>query len=385
MEPAVRALFLNQGRASPGVAMGIQHVERVLRATWPVDAMVDADFTSIPPLGRFGRLGTLSRRLTFPHDFLTLRWHLARSAVGRRYVVRALESPSPPSVLHVTTVQCGLLLGALAERVPVVYCQDVSTTDWCKLLRGLAPAEPTPLDLKPVEALERRALRSAAVNTAWTQATAERMRALAPDVETVVLHPGIELARFYPRQERRPGPIRVLFVGGRWAQKGGPELVSALAPAMATGAVELHVVTTHDLDPTPGLVRHTADADVAAVLRDADIFALPTRVDGAPIAIAEALASGLPVVATPIASIPSMVSRCGSIVPVGDAQALRSAVLELAGDAELRQRLGAEGRRQAEQLYDARANTRRLVTLLERVQGARQRGKRRRPIREEGP
>ena len=88
--------------------------------------------------------------------------------------------------------------------------------------------------------------------------------------------------------------------------------------------------------------------DKARALAQADIFALPTKyaLEGQPLAILEAMAEGLPVVATPRAAIPDMVvdGVTGFLVPEGDIHALAFALGRLAEDADLRTRLGRAGR-----------------------------------------
>jgi glycosyltransferase involved in cell wall biosynthesis len=101
-----------------------------------------------------------------------------------------------------------------------------------------------------------------------------------------------------------------------------------------------------------------------AVLRDtlpdlfraADVFVLPAvhdregNVDGLPNVILEAMASGLPVVASGISGIPLAVEggASGLLVPEGDVQALTAALLRLLEDGQEARRMGERGRRKAE-------------------------------------
>jgi glycosyltransferase involved in cell wall biosynthesis len=80
-----------------------------------------------------------------------------------------------------------------------------------------------------------------------------------------------------------------------------------------------------------------------------DVFALPSRTEALPLSIIEAMLAELPVVATPVGSIPEAVieGETGFVVPPDDPDSLRGAITHLARDGELRQRLGAAGRRRA--------------------------------------
>lgn len=82
--------------------------------------------------------------------------------------------------------------------------------------------------------------------------------------------------------------------------------------------------------------------DVPQLLAASDIFVLASRTEGLPVAIMEAMAQGLPVVATAVGGVPEAVidGRTGRLVPPGDSTALANALLELAADGGLRRDWG---------------------------------------------
>ena len=90
-------------------------------------------------------------------------------------------------------------------------------------------------------------------------------------------------------------------------------------------------------------------SDVPDLLGAADVFALPSRSEGLPLAVLEAMAQGLPVVATPVGGVPELVRHDveGLLVPVEDDAALAAAISRLADDAALRAEMGAKGRARA--------------------------------------
>lgn len=92
-------------------------------------------------------------------------------------------------------------------------------------------------------------------------------------------------------------------------------------------------------------------SEMARRLADADLFCLPSLYEGLPLAILEAMAAGLPVVATAVAGIPEAVEdgTTGLLVPPEDAEALARALGELARDPERRRRMGEAGRRKLEE------------------------------------
>ena len=92
---------------------------------------------------------------------------------------------------------------------------------------------------------------------------------------------------------------------------------------------------------------------LSAAYQDADIFVLPSYHEGYGMVYAEALAHGLPVVATIAGAIPDTVPEAAALLlPPGDAAALRAALRQLFVDARLRRRLAAEATRAATALPD---------------------------------
>jgi len=94
--------------------------------------------------------------------------------------------------------------------------------------------------------------------------------------------------------------------------------------------------------------------------------------EGIPVALMEAMACGLPVVASDLSGIPELVEdgRTGILVPPGDAEALADALVRLAGDAGLRARMGEAGTQKVLAEFDLRANARRLLGLIDGVRVA---------------
>jgi glycosyltransferase involved in cell wall biosynthesis len=93
--------------------------------------------------------------------------------------------------------------------------------------------------------------------------------------------------------------------------------------------------------------------DIDRFLVAADVFVLPSRWEGLPIALLEAMSAGLPVVATAVEGVDEVVvqGEQGLLVPTEDSAALAEAMLKLLGNPELRQRMGNSARRRIEQGY----------------------------------
>jgi glycosyltransferase involved in cell wall biosynthesis len=94
--------------------------------------------------------------------------------------------------------------------------------------------------------------------------------------------------------------------------------------------------------------------DTAAFLAAADIFTLPSRFEGLPMSVIEAMLTGLPVVATNVRGPDEQIveGETGLKIPPGDARALAVALQRLTADAAIRRRMGHAGRERALAIYD---------------------------------
>jgi len=179
--------------------------------------------------------------------------------------------------------------------------------------------------------------------------------------------------------------VVVMMVGRLVAEKGYPELFRAMAGldahlwvagdrltsdhAHAIDAALAEVAANPDLKQRVHLLGQRDD--VADLLRGADIFTLPSHREGMPRSIIEAMMTGLPVVASDIRGCREEVidGETGLLVPAEDAARLKDALARLAGDSDLRLRMGAAGRKRALALYDERRVIQRQLSLLNLVPG----------------
>lgn len=109
--------------------------------------------------------------------------------------------------------------------------------------------------------------------------------------------------------------------------------------------------------------------DVPEILTAVDIFTLASRVEGMPNAILEAMAAGLPVVATQVGGVPEIVveGQTGLLVPPADDKVLAQALLTLIEDASLRRRLGLAGRQRVLEQFDIAVTRQKTVDLYGRL------------------
>lgn len=106
--------------------------------------------------------------------------------------------------------------------------------------------------------------------------------------------------------------------------------------------------------------------DMPAAYAGLDVMVVPSRTETLPNVILEAMASGLPVVATRVAGIPEVVldDVSGLLVPPEDPAALAGAIMRLARDREARRRMGGRAREEAARRFDARRSAALVEAIL---------------------
>lgn len=176
----------------------------------------------------------------------------------------------------------------------------------------------------------------------------------------------------------REAALRLLYVGRLTANKGVNVLLRALQDRPLPQGAELVLVGTGpEVSRLQALaeglpvrfVGEVPESDLFAWYADSDAFVFPTRYEGMPTVILEAMAAGLPIIASDIGAVPTMVSsENGWLVPADDAAALATALQELveAGEAK-RRALGEASRLIVERRYTWATVARTTLDLLSRL------------------
>jgi glycosyltransferase involved in cell wall biosynthesis len=118
---------------------------------------------------------------------------------------------------------------------------------------------------------------------------------------------------------------------------------------------------------------YQSQAQVRELLRHTDVFAMASFAEGVPVVLMEAMAAGVPVIATRIAGVPELVEdgANGYLVSPGEPTAIARKAALLLDDAELRNRLGAAGRAKVEREFNITTEARRLCRIMTSALGAR--------------
>jgi alpha-maltose-1-phosphate synthase len=376
----MRVLFFNEGNLGAHI-LGQGQLEDSLRIGLADAPEVQAHFAGLTPMGRMAHAA--ATRSTAPLaraglDFRTLRWHAVQALRARRALREELRD-WPADVAHVHSHSIALAMTGTMRAMPVALSVDVTVRDWWAMPAWRPSQRHAPMMIEPSCILERRALSRAALVLAWTAWARKAVQQSAPDAHVVEHHPGIDLTHYRPAVRRERARPRVLFVGGRFMEKGGEDLLHALGEQLGR-EVDLDLVTPADVPARAGVTVHRlkpSDPRLLELQQQADLFCLPTHGDAAPWAVLEAMACETPVLSTHIGGIPDMLEqgRAGVLVAHGDRAALREALSALLSDPERRASLGAIARERCERHYDARRQFARLVDHLAQAREDRRNGR----------
>jgi glycosyltransferase involved in cell wall biosynthesis len=314
-------------------------------------------------------------------------WTLS-AGLQARQGIRAMQRQWPMEALFFHTQVSATLCLDWLRRIPSVVSLDATPLQYDALGEFYAHEQgPRWLEHRKWQ-LQKACFQAARHLVTWSDWAKESLIAdyQVPAEKVTVIPPGVDVAQW-----RRPTndahdvvrPVRILFVGGNLARKGGLVLLAAFQmlrqqlreqEQQNRGAeVELHLVTKEPVPPQPGIFvyydRQPNSAPLRQLFFESDIFCLPTLGDCLPMVLSEAGAANLPLVATRLAAIPEIVrhGETGLLVEPGDVAGLAAALHRLVMNPEWRQRLGVQAAAAVQQRYDSKQNAQRLLALLKQT------------------
>jgi glycosyltransferase involved in cell wall biosynthesis len=230
--------------------------------------------------------------------------------------------------------------------------------------------------------LGRMTARLADAVVAPSRATAEELRRDYGAQRVEVIPNGVAPGSS-PDRHRPELPPVILYAGRLRSRKAVAVLIAALPRVLAEvpacrlvivgggeqSARVAAAVRARGLTSRVELAGVLPRASVVERLAAADVFCLPSTYEGLPLAILEAMAAGLPVVATAVAGNPEAVEDgvTGLLVPPESAAALATALISLLRDPELRRRMGEAGRRRIAERFAIATVVERHLTLLQEL------------------
>lgn len=188
---------------------------------------------------------------------------------------------------------------------------------------------------------------------------------IAPSAKVAVIPNYVVLPTTGPvaRTLHEERALNLLFLGFVGSNKGVFELIPAVARARSAGVdVRLTIAGHGEVEKAKRMAMDLDVADAVFVigwvdgerklelLRSADVYVLPSRNEGMPVSILEAMSWSIPVVASRVGGIPEMIESGveGLLVEPGDVDGILDAILRLAADRELLPRMGRAARKRVE-------------------------------------
>jgi glycosyltransferase involved in cell wall biosynthesis len=315
-------------------------------------------------------------------------------SVAVRELHDSFPHPTPEALRHAADTLAAIPAGATVlvdglacGAMPAEMLREATRLRLVALVHHPLAAE-TGLDpgtARRFEERERLALRAARRVVATSRATAAELAGygVGPD-RIAVAEPGTDRAPL-ARGSRDAATQRWLCVGALIPRKGHETLVAALATIPASG---WHLTCVGSLERDPPTVerlrgrlrasgldgRVTLTGEVVLDELNAhydatDLFVLPTFHEGYGMAVAEALARGIPIMATATGAIGDLVEDgAGLLVPAGDHRALATALRRFLADAGLRERLRQGARRVRDRLPPWEEAAAEMARVLEQVE-----------------
>jgi glycosyltransferase involved in cell wall biosynthesis len=227
-----------------------------------------------------------------------------------------------------------------------------------------------------------------------TAGLADRIHFLYPDAlasyrwlrrrPNSVFHEFVPISSIGGGCQERAQPF-VLLVGAPWYRKGADLLVKAfqrVAGDFPQFSLKLlgYYPDRDGLDriigntPRIEILKARPNPETLAIMRQAALFALPSRNEGLPRVLLEAMAAGVPVLASDVAGIPFLLrgGECGWLFPTGDLNGLEERLRESLGDAEARSRMGERAYRRVHTDFNERVYVDAFTTMIEAAADGRQ-------------
>lgn len=297
----------------------------------------------------------------------TVRDTLAVRRAARGQDVVHIHSAMAPAV---TVIRAALLAGAARSRgaAVVVHVHGGNVEFWLtnRLRRALVRLAMAP------------AHRVVAVWTAGERALGQ----VLPAGRVQLIDNGVSLAA-HPAPRAEHTPPRVLYVGLLTPRKGVLDLLDASRLLAERGVDhELWLLggtpdegpsaeaeVRAELDGRARMLGTRAPEHMPAAYAEADVFCLPSWWEAMPLSVLEAMASGLPVVATDVGDVPRLVldGRTGFVVPPRNPTSLAGALERLLRDPQRASRMGKAGRDRVAERFSSAATVREMSLLYEQL------------------
>lgn len=207
---------------------------------------------------------------------------------------------------------------------------------------------------------------------------------LVPEYKLAVIPNAVKGAIFCNELKRhiKSNVVKVLFIGGTEAKRKGVYDVLRAIPVVAekhrsnilfafVGECDVEKLRTickeENVSNYVEILGYLETEEKRKIISLSDIYILPSYSEGLPIAMLEAMAAGLPIISTPVGSIPEVIEEGvnGYLIKPGDYHELAEKILVLAEDKQLRQMMGKKNVEKIRREYDEKIVMQKLAKIYD--------------------
>ena len=306
-------------------------------------------------------------------DCRRFRAQIAYAYMARRLAIKKLKQLNYLA-LHLHTYILGFLSLDLMQKLPTVVSLDMTSYQ--------AAQEKTDPNFRwtyyPNIFLGKQVFDAAAgivTRSEWARSSVIGDYDIHP-AKVKVIYPGVDITRLTPPDPSTKQPqkrFKILFVGTDFERKGGYDVLEVFLQSFSEEA-ELHLVTNAPIQcQHPHVYIHrnvqAYTSKWVELYHQADVFVMPTYFEGFGWVFLEAMAAGLPAIATRINAIPEMVTHgeTGFLIQPGDRRELANKIRALMENPSLSREMGAKGRKVIEQSFNAQTHCQTLERLFRKI------------------
>jgi glycosyltransferase involved in cell wall biosynthesis len=287
-----------------------------------------------------------------------------------------------PDLIHAYSFLSPLTTAVIAKRllhIPVI----------AKVLRGGLLGDVYRLERKPLGSYRLAQYREhvSAFPIISAEIDAELQRIGVPEAKRHFIPNGVDTARFAPatpdqrvqlKQQLEIGEGKTAVYTGRLVPEKRVEHLIAAWPAVRQDHPDAQLLILGN-GPREDILQQQAGAgvrflgrldNIVPYLQAADLFVLPSATEGLSNSLLEAMACGLPVVATDVGGAPDVVTsgQSGWLVPAEDPSALQNTILTALADSSLHQHMGHQARQVIVERYSLDTVANKLVNLYKSIE-----------------
>lgn len=260
-----------------------------------------------------------------------------------------------PDIIHLHSTRAGILgtIAAKKFKIPIIYTEHLFTKEYIPHNKLIHISQ-----LIAFKHLAKNIDKVIVVSEAVKEYLADKK--IFPEDKMIVIYHGVEIKHKYTNSTNRTkkaetSKILIGSMGALYKDKGYEYLLKVIPKITQNNLVKLEILGAGPLENK--LKQLSENLEVTNVVKfcgfqkntqkfmvDWDIYVQPSLDESFCLALAEAMAMGLPVIASKTGGMPELVGEAGLLVPTRDENALENAIIKLANDAKLRIKLGKKAK-----------------------------------------